>query len=231
MGSHTKIIELCGLPACGKTTLVDAVVGQLSKVCRVTDFDTAKNEVLRAPKWKLLCSISLFDMYHCLRFLFYFPRDEKRKDIWSIRFCKNAIIRRYFRKYSQYDIILSSEGMAQSIVSLERGDDLHLDPKFWDAVEHYICTSYDEITVFCKVPIDVAIKRIKSRGRQYGRLDLINLHNPQDLNREYQAEEYRFLRVIDFLKKKGKVVHVFSTDNNTSILVDRFMKDIIKDEA
>jgi thymidylate kinase len=125
----------------------------------------------------------------------------------------------YVLKYTDYDIVVSDHGDIQSFVSLERGDNLHESEKFKKACLCYLDISLSTIYVYCQIDTAVALQRMNGRGRDKGRIDLI-----QDQHiklQELEAESKRFDFWTKILKERKTPIIELDMRDSTPTVADK----------
>lgn len=212
MEPHTQIIELFGVPACGKSSMTEYIISNSlldkvgGKVDMYKDFDKAGN-------LKKLLSFNITSFFAGLHFLRLFPMNEKRKSMHKSTFLNTAWCRNYQRKYGQYKTILSDHGIIQDFVSWERGDSFNHNPEFELAVRNYLRQEHDVIFVFCDINPAKAFERLSNRGRLKGRLDEMLIEGDKDIIKEIKKERNRFLYLYNILKEYNFKVATIDTSN------------------
>lgn len=196
MAANSKIIELFGLPACGKTTLSRYLVENIDSSLKSTIFNEAIHGLRKRP-WRLVRSVSVCNVYRALRLTFLASFNNKRQDAeWLV----HGTTYRFLMKFTDYDQVFVDHGDIQSFVSMERGRDLHLDKNFSKACSNYLDTSPVFAYFYCKVDPHVALERMRQRGRVIGRIDTLE----KDLQlKALEAESHRFDFFANMLKEKG----------------------------
>lgn len=209
MATDTKIVDLFGLPACGKTTLVKCLCNSANNSLKVVTLQKAIEEVRKKGIIKLLKAFSLKIVYAELKLLFNTPCERKRKDIPFLRWIMHGIYYNYVAKCSNYDIVIADNGDIQWIVSIERGEDIHLNKNFKDAYTSYLKNSPVTNYVFCDIDVKTAHERIRQRNRKSGRLDVINEDNIQMLEFVKERERFRFFfNELIFLRKNVQLMYM-----------------------
>ena len=219
MAAHTIIIDLFGIPACGKTTLTEYLSNEGNGEIRIATLP----ESLRDNKvgWKLLRSVSLKIIWKGLMLRFAAPFDKKRREVSLFNMLKYGFYYKYILKYSKYDIVLVDHGEIQSFVTLERGDDLHKDKRFVRACSRYIDSSLASIYVYCKLEAEEAFNRMHKRRRGNGRIDVIK-DERQQLD-ELQKEKSRFDFSAELLKEKKRVFLELDMDYAPPVIAEKLM--------
>lgn len=191
MAVHTQIIDLYGIPACGKTTLAKYMAMHPKNGLRVTTMRNCMRSAFN-NKWDLVRSISLKNFLASVMLKFSAPFDKKRRDIPFKDVLLMGAFKNYVRKYTDYDIVVTDHGDIQSFVSLERGENLHKSEKFKKACLHYLDVSLSTAYVYCKIDAETALRRMNSRGRDKGRIDSISDQNLklQELNKEITCFDF-----------------------------------------
>ena len=172
MAVHTQIIDLYGIPACGKTTLAKYMASHPVDGLKVA---TMRDCIIAAlnDKWHLFLSVTPNNLWASIRLKLSAPFDKKRSAIPFRRVLLMGAFKNYVRKYTDYDIVVTDHGDIQRFVSLERGDNLHKSEGFLKACLHYLKISLSTTYVYCKIDAQDALERMNGRGREKGRIDLI----------------------------------------------------------
>lgn len=201
MAAHTLIIDLFGVPACGKTTLSDYLYNNCFPEKKVVTMPNLVKESKKEPI-KLLFSLSIGRMIKGFILRLKAPFNNQRKDINVFGWPSHARYYSFAKKHSNYDIVLCDHGDIQDFVSLERGENLHTKKRFAEACFNYINTSDASVYVYCDVDVEVAFERIRKRGRNSGRIDVIE--DDQKQLDELRAEKMRFDFYSNWLKQSRK---------------------------
>lgn len=223
MAAYTQIIDLFGIPACGKSTLAQYMVSHPVGGLRVATM-TECILAARKDKWRWLRSLSFRDVFASIRLKFAAPLDKKRRVIplWNVIIM--GWYKNYVRKFTDYDIVVTDHGDIQRFVSLERGDNLHESKKFRDACRRYLDVSLSTTYVYCKVTADVALQRMNGRGRNAGRIDLIE---DQSLKlQELEKEILYFDFWTSLLRDRKSSLLELNMDDATSVIVERLFNSL-----
>lgn len=211
MAAHTKIIDLFGLPACGKTSLTRYISEQYGERLKIATMPILVQEA-KKDKGRLRKAFSPRYFSAGFRLRLLAPFDKKRRIIPLFNWPSHARYYSYAKKYSEYDIVLVDHGDIQDIVSLERGEDLHINKRFRNGCSRYLNLSLADLYVYCNIQPEVALERMQIRGRNSGRIDVMDdIAKLQAL----ECEKRRFDYFAEMLSKKmDKVVEL---DMNQSI--------------
>ena len=222
MAAYTKIIELFGLPGCGKSTTVQTLISNRNDF-RISTFKNVVGQSKKHPL-KLIASISLKSLFVGLQVRFSVPFDKKRRDRSLFKWLLFEIVFNYIKKYTEYDFVLVDPGVIQGLASWERGDDLHMRCRYRNACSNYL--RYTAVTdfIYCDLPIEEALMRMHHRNRNNGRIDLINDEKTQ-LN-ELRKEKNRFDFYAGLLKEKKMSVFFMNMNQETSLIVNELQKII-----
>lgn len=223
MAAHTQIIDLYGIPACGKTTLAEYMASHPINGLRVVTMHDCMHSALK-NKWKLVKSVSLKNIGASIRLKFSAPLDKKRRYVSLLSIVMMGVYRKYVRKYTDFDVVVSDHGDVQQFVSLERGDDLHETKKFIKACAHYLDASLTTAYVDCKIDAETALQRMNDRGREKGRIDLIGDQNVKLQELEKEIKHFDFW--ASFLKQRGKSVMELDMNDSTSAISDILLSNI-----
>lgn len=199
MAAHTQIIDLYGIPACGKTTLARYMASHPAEGLKVSTMQDCTLAALN-DKWHLIMSVSLKNVWASIRLRLSAPFDKKRSVIPFRAILLMGAFKDYILKYTDYDIVVSDHGDIQSFVSLERGENLHQSEKFLKACFHYLNASLSTSYVYCQIDAEDALQRMNSRGREKGRIDLIM--DKHIKLQELEAESKRFDFWTKILKER-----------------------------
>ena len=206
MAAHTKIIDLFGLPACGKTSLTRYISEQYGERLKIATMPILVQEA-KKDKGRLRKAFSPRYFSAGFRLRLLAPFDKKRRIIPLFNWPSHARYYSYAKKYPDYDIVLVDHGDIQDIVSLERGEDLHNNNRFSNGCIRYLNLSLADLYVYCNVPTEIALERMQLRGRNSGRIDVMG-----DVAEQLQAlesEKRRFDYFAGMLsKKKDKFVEL-----------------------
>lgn len=223
MAAHTKIIDLFGLPACGKSTLIiylknlnenDLVIGSLRDVR-----NDAKSHLLR-----YITCISIKIWIATMRLWLSIPREKIRKEISFKEWLLFGIDLVYARRHTNYDIVLNDPGVIQKLVSLEGGENLHELDSFRNAASNFIDVVELSRFIYCDIDAVISFKRMKNRNRSNGRIDIISDGNKQ-LN-ELVEEKKRFVFLSNILYKKGLSPYKLCMDGETSEIAEELLKEV-----
>ena len=224
MAAYTKIIDLFGIPACGKTTLSNCLAERSNEALRIS---TLQGCILNDKKivWRLLRSLSLNILWAGIRFRFSAPFDKKRRDVSLMSFLKHGLYYNYVRRFSDYDIVIVDHGDIQSIITLERGENLHNKPEFVKACSRYLNSSLADIYIYCSISAEEALSRMHNRQRDNGRIDVIG--NKHQQLKELNDEISRFEFFAEFLKNQKKNIWELDMNNKSSVIADSLINRLV----
>lgn len=163
------ILELSGLPGCGKSTLIDSVVEKLSdpKIRIATRNDVyyfnCKNKDKKSALFKTFLKLNNYRIYR--EILKINRKYSKRMKCLKYAFQFMMLISQIqeTEKSNKYDIAILDEGIIQYF-SAQADDTTFTDNKRIQLLLEMICKKIRNWTVVkCDVDVDVAIKRIKGR--------------------------------------------------------------------
>ena len=166
------IVELYGLPGCGKTTLRDNLTKESSGLSYVMMTELTQ-QYRKLPLHKKIQYIPWSSWRAVLRFLMIMPK-LSLKD-W--RFYKTffAFTLMYnFTKYAKRECyIVNDHGLLQALVSLMYGHSDGLTEKQCKHFFKILCMMPNCLFVYCHLSSEMSFRRIRGRNRNVGRLDLI----------------------------------------------------------
>ena len=224
MSEHTQIIDLYGIPACGKTTLARYMANHPTEGLRVATMEDCMITALN-DKWHLFLSVYVKNVWATIRLKFSAPLDKKRSVIPFRAILLLNTYKNYIRKYSDYDIVVTDHGDIQSFVSLERGDNLHENQKFKGACCHYLDASLSTAYVFCQIDAGTALRRMNGRDRNKGRID--SMSDEFIKLRELETESQRFDFWTTILKERNASPIELNMRDSIPSIADRLYSFLI----
>lgn len=187
MASYTQIVDLFGIPACGKSTLVDTLddANKNIKYIRLT------KSYKKCSAYKKVGSIPFRSIYIAWKMTTLV--EGKNINYYQQRFVsmvKTLICLKYAVKYSTFERVYVDHGVMQGIISLIGGHSIRSIGRFEGYATQLLLSCNNIHFVYCSVDIDTAIERMRNRGEHTGRLNSISDLNK--LKEEYILEEKRF---------------------------------------
>lgn len=173
MYNTTRIIELYGLPGCGKTTIRENLVHSSSETTSYARMTELSQKYNRLSLYKKLVYIPYKTWFRIILFLISMPIHKHKEWILYRKFFILAVIYKFSRHTKGYNYIIIDHGFIQSLVSLMNGNTIYLSNKqrnrFLKIIKSFpLCTF-----VYCSIPVELSMERIHKRNRGYGRLDVI----------------------------------------------------------
>lgn len=220
MATHTKIIDLFGIPACGKSTLSKYIKDNYADSITIADELDIVNDMKRQAH-RLIKISTLGVIIRNLRIRIAAPLDKKRRVISLRYWIISGLLYHFIKECTNYDLVLFDHGDIQRFVSLERGENLHLQNRFGKACSRYIDSSEATIYVYCKINEETALERMKKRGRNKGRIDILNDEELQLT--ELKAETKRFDYYASLLGTKGKNLIALNMEQTPPKLAEQLM--------
>lgn len=218
MAAHTQIIDLYGIPACGKTTLAEYMACHPVNGLRVATMRNGMQSALN-NKWKLVKSMSLKNFWVSIRLKLSAPLDKKRRVIRFKGIMLMGVFKNYVRKYTDYDIVLIDHGDIQQFVSLERGDNLHELEKFSKASSCYLDASLTTAYIYCQIDAETALQRMNNRGRDKGRMDIMPDQNLKLQELEKESERFDFWTTV--LKERKATIFQLDMKESIPLIADK----------
>ena len=218
MAVHTQIIDLYGIPACGKTTLAKHMASHPSEGLKIATMQDCVIAALN-DKRHLFLSITPYNLWTSIRLKLSAPLDKKRRVVSFKAILLMGVFKNYVRKYTDYDIVVSAHGDIQSFVSLERGDNLHENQKFKEACSHYLDASLSTVYVYCQIDTETALCRMNNRSRDKGRIDSISDKNLKLQELERERERFDFWTMT--LKERKAVLFELDMKEASSVIADK----------
>lgn len=223
MAASTKIVDLFGIPACGKSTLAEYISKNNETEYKIATIQDIVGEA-KTNKIKFIRSISLKSLFAAFRVRMTAPFDKKRRDITLRGWLLLDVLFNYSKKFSYHDVVLVDHGAIQSFVSLERGDNLHEKPKFANACLHYIDISPITTYVYCKIDALNSVERMHNRNRNIGRIDVIDDKAKQLLELENESQRFDFYAKM--LTEKQKEFFELNMTEKTEHIAEQLLLKI-----
>lgn len=218
MESSPKIIELYGLPGCGKTTLCNRLHEKYPKttidVELIWDGQKLYRKILEIPFWILVKLCWLFIISPKL------PRKE-----WNIYIGFLVHLGAYsYIKKTKYKYLLSDNGLVQDMVSLFYKKESSFSKKHLKAF-YNIAKEYDNsFQIFCDIPVNMSLERIRKRNRNKGRLDLIS--NDKMLAESLTTQSDFFNKMNEVLQCMGVKYLVLNMNDSVDNLADKVTSEM-----
>lgn len=222
MGAHTKIIDLFGTPACGKSTL--AIYIKENSEIKVG----IKKDIVKESKqifcYKYLLSFRLKEILSCAKYHFAIPKHKRRKGSPLYNFILNYNYYNFISNYSNYDAVVIDNSLVQSIISHQNAADLLGNPNFKERVKEILSSPENTIYVWCDIMPEVSLERMEYRGRYKGRIDLQTDRDNKLKALNEEREQCR--QYYNLLKQIGAKVVVLDCNKSTNEIAEEFFRKI-----
>lgn len=228
MGQHTKIIDLYGLPGCGKTTLMTYLK---DKSDSSIDFGYLPDITGRLKKNYVAAffrAFSLRQFFLLTRFFVSLPILPIKN--WNIYagFYELSWVYNFARYCSDRDYILVDHGIVQSIGSLTYGHVETLPKKSEKYLVKLLGLFAIEEYCFCKITPEMALERIRKRNRQSGRGRLDLIKDDEKLVKELTKQDKLFSSISELVPQHtpGKSL-VLNMNASESELGNRIIDELL----
>ena len=220
---HPIIIELFGLPGCGKTTLRDNLVKYSGRDRTYSLMTELSSQYRHLPFWRKIQHIPWKMWWLLLRFFMSMPLLPLKEWVYYKVFFSFALIYSYSRYAKGSSFIIVDHGFVQAVVSLMHGHLTRLSKnqeiRFIEITRLLPNTKF----VYCKLPAEVSFQRIRSRKRDVGRLDV--LKDDELLRNQLIEEKYIFESLYEGFNALGyqkcyMLDSALSVDNCVNNLTD-----------
>lgn len=222
MGAHTKIIDLFGTPACGKSTLATYIKENAKIKVGI------KKDIVKESKqifcYKYLLSFRLTDILSCAKYHYAIPKQNRRKGSPLYNFILNYNYYSFISNYSKYDAVVIDNSVVQSIISHQNAADLLGDSYFKESVKQILSSLKNITYVWCDIEPEVSLERMETRGRSKGRIDL--KVNREEKLRALSEERNQCRQYYNLLKQIGAEVLVLNCNKSTNEIAEEFFQKI-----
>ncbi len=207
------IIELCGLPGCGKTTLLQTVRRAL-----IADGYTVENLQTLPLKFgridRLKCKLAMMFDRDCRKLnasarKHYKGVTDQQKKYWIWRIVQTCYLVNQARRYG-LDIALYDEGCAQFLTSIVHEENIgEPEYKFFQDVYSMIYEKNNTLIIDCKISKEETMRRMKGRNRSGERF---LLGTDEDIMKRLNTKKENIEKVVSFFPKED----VFKIDMESS---------------
>ena len=196
MGTSPEIIELCGIPGCGKSTLFrnmsksnDYKIGGLGDLLNVYRRMNIITKILSFPYISVIKLLLLF---------IFFPKIELKSFHLYIDFVKIVILYNIRNKIEEFEYILVDHGVMQSFAGLFYNNEERFSDKSIAKISNFTKPFSPILMCYCEITIDESVQRIRKRNRNYGRMDVLD--NNIILKQKLSSQSYLFQHLYEGMK-------------------------------
>lgn len=222
--AKTKIIEFNGLAGCGKTTLARKLKDKLiTRGYRVILFGEAYRIFKERPVINIIRCFNLALFFQYIRLFFIIGRKKEYKLYFYIRYIywvavKISLVYRWCLQSGEFDFMLCDHGYIQNIISLIGFDQLKNSEKINECLASVLKAESGIYVVNCNVSIEQSRKRIRSRNKNTGRLDVIS--DDVELKKLLRITENNFFTVRSIVNMVQKEWPIINLEMETSIEIN-----------
>lgn len=227
MGKYTKIIDLYGLPGCGKTTLADIITsfsdGASVSIGRLPELTSYAR---KHPIQFLLTSISIDQFYLLFKLFFSFPI-LKIKD-WRIYkgFIEFLLLYRYAKKVYVNDYIIVDHGFFQSVVSLTFGKVETVSDKSLQILGEILKEIGIDVPIYCKIKPEESLIRIRIRNRHSKTSRVDNNPDNRKLLNTLTIQSNMFESLYLVAKNNTNNSLILDMEHDTSSIVSQLLHNL-----
>ena len=170
MGKNKRIIEFYGLPGAGKTSVCQVLLDRYKASSKMADLISLyKNESL----FFKLTHLPMSSFFHFFWFLVFVPQKCKNTKSVYKEFFYFILLYHYFKYQEKYDYLIVDHGFAQQLGSMLHNMDYDISDNNLKRFSSFV-KSIDYLSlVYCQLPEQLALERMRKRGRNSGRIDAV----------------------------------------------------------
>ena len=165
-----RILEFYGLPGAGKTSVCNILLGRYKATSKMVDLVSLyKNESL----FFKLTHLPIFSFFRFFWFLVFVPKKCKNEISVYKEFFFFILLYHYFKYQKRYDYLIVDHGFAQQLGSMLHNMDFDISDNNLKRFSSFV-KSIDFLSlVYCQLPEQLALERMRKRGRNSGRIDAV----------------------------------------------------------
>ena len=165
-----RILEFYGLPGAGKTSMCKVLLGRYRASSKMVDLvGLYKNESL----FFKLTHLPISSFFRFFWFLVFVPKKCKNEISVYKEFFFFILLYHYFKYQKKYDYLIADHGFAQQLGSMLHNMDFDISDNNLKRFSSFV-KSIDFLSlVYCQLPEQLALERMRKRGRNSGRIDAV----------------------------------------------------------
>ena len=170
MGKTKRILEFYGLPGVGKTSVCHVLLGRYKASSKMAELlSLYKNESL----FFKLTHLPISSFLRFFWFLVFVPQKCKNEKMIYKEFFLFILLYHYFKYQKKYDYLIVDHGFAQQLGSMLHNMDYDISDNNLKRFSSFV-KSIDFLSlVYCQLPEQLALERMRKRGRNSGRIDAV----------------------------------------------------------
>jgi len=170
-----RVIELSGLPGCGKTTLVEGIIRNFEGCRILTRYDIRSKETKRGKRFlEMICSF--FDLRHLktnafITYYFFSYKTSLERLRFMIRFIifNKTLLMQIKKKEADYLIL--DEGIIQLVTSIPHEQIIIENKAFIKLIKHLKKLYAGTLFLNCMIDNEKSIAQIRHRNSKNNRFD------------------------------------------------------------
>lgn len=229
MNKHPRIIELYGLPGCGKTTLRDSVIQMSVEDKSFVLMSELSRQFKRLPFFTKLRYIPWRQLWCILSFFACMPKLRISEFVYYKVFFSFAIVYSFSKFARGTSFVVIDHGFAQAVVSLMNGHAGSLSEKQKERLSRIICHFKDSYFLYCHLSTETSLQRMRLRDRGNGRLDVMT--NDDELRTKLLEQKEIFDSLYTCFNSIDNVKSCMIDSEQTPVeCITQFINTVIKDE-
>ncbi len=215
--TETRIVEFCGLPGCGKSTISHYLANNVligKNMAEISDTNKFRGF------WNIVNIFSIKSLLLFLKSIPIYSFAHIGKIHYLLSPYTKSLTYDCIKAYSNYDLVIVHHGILQSYVSALYGDEDNIE-KYKKEITTYLETVNVDMVVYIQTSVEIAYERIKKRNQKdHGRLD--SLDNEAMLL-ALQKQKLIFDKLIEMSELAGIKTICLNGENTIENIIEKYL--------